>query len=98
MQKVSFAKDSHSFNRFLSYDGAFMYDEQDANYQHYATSLGKFEESPFVVGSYSPSNVKVEQYKTSWTTVGDFPYASSFIRLYSTVTIDGQVYIFGELN
>ena len=51
-----------------------------------------------MVGSFYPDNVKVEHYKTSWSTLGDFPYASSFIGHYSTVTIDGEVYIFGELN
>ena len=96
MQKVSFAKDSHPFNRFLSYDGSSIVDEQDANYEHTYTSLGKYEESPFVVGSFYPDNVKVEHYKTSWSTLGDFPYASTYIEYYSTVTIDGEVYIFGE--
>ena len=37
---------------------------------------------------------KVEQYKTGWITLDDFPYAS-YIEHYSTVTIDGDVYIFG---
>ena len=60
--------------------------------------MGKFEESPFAVGSRTPDNVKVEHHKSTWRTLGDFPYASSYIAYYSTVTIDGELYIFGELN
>ena len=61
--------------------------------------MGKYEESPFAVGSSYPDNVKVEHYKTSWSTHGDFPYATGdYFFYYSTVTIDGEVYIFGELN
>ena len=75
-----------------------MVDKQDANYPHWLTSLGKYEDGPFTVGSYSPSNVKVEQHKSRWTTLGDFPYAKDYFGYYSTVTIDGEIYIFGELN
>ena len=51
-----------------------------------------------MVGSDYPENVKVEQHKSTWTTLGDFPYADGTFSDYSTVTIDGAVYIFGELN
>ena len=78
-----------------------MVEEQDANYPHYKTSLGKYEDGPFTVGSYTlydSRNVKVEHHKSTWRTLGDFPYASRYISSYSTVTIDGELYIFGELN
>ena len=60
--------------------------------------MGKYEDSPFAVASFEPENVKVEHHKSTWRTLGDFPYASSYIVYYSTVTIDGELYIFGELN
>jgi len=94
-QRVWICFNKENFSECKSYDGSSIVDEQDANYEHITNSnvLGKYEDSPFVVGG--ESNVKVEHYKTSWSTLGDFPYAKSYIDGYSTVTIDGEVYIFG---
>ena len=98
MQKVFFAKQIHEFNKLVSFDGTSIVDEQDANYPHTETSLSKYEDSPFAVASFEPENVKVELHKSSWTTLGDFPFVSTYFGFYSTVTIDGEVYIFGELH
>ena len=80
-------------------------DEQSANYKHYGTSLGVYDGSPFAVGGCCDNkeqliinNKEVEQLKDGWTSIGRFPFVSSSISFYSSVTLDNILYIFGKYN
>ena len=80
--------------KFFSFDGETILDEPTANYDHYQTSLGVFDGSPFAVGGVYV-NKEVEHFKNGWTSIGQFPFVSSRIYYYSTVTLENIVYIFG---
>ena len=74
-----------------------MVDEPGAIYNHYGTSLGIFDDSPFALGSRE-ENKEVEHFRSSWTSLGQFPFASTDIYNYSTVTLKNVLFIFGRYN
>jgi len=76
-----------------SFDGETILDEPSANHEHYKTSLGVYDGSPFAVGDYY--HKEVEHFKDGWTSIGQFPFVSQCIWLYSTVTVNNIVYIIG---
>ena len=97
MQKVWFGIFIPS-SQFFSYDGNSVFDEPTAIHQHYVTSLGVFDGSPFALGGYNPSNKEVEHFKTAWRSIGQFPFVSSYVYSYSTVTLENILYIFGKCD
>ena len=66
-------------------------------YDHYMTSLGRYDNTAIAVGSGSlPYNLKVEERRNGiWSTSKDFPFAKTYIKLYSMVTYDENLYLFG---
>ena len=97
VQKVRFEIVIPSSQFVLSYNGISIVDEQTAIHEHYSTSLGVFDGSPFIVGSWD-SNKEVEHFKGSWKSLGQFPFVSLWITKYSTVTVKNVLYIFGNFN
>ena len=85
-------------SQFLfSFDGNVLAVEAKSNFEHYHSSLGKLDGSPFALGSWKTPNKEVELLKSnSWSSIGQFPFEDGpAIYLYSTVTVDNDVYIFG---
>ena len=80
----------------FSFDGKTIRDEPSAIHNHYMTSLGVFDDSPFVVGGSGPDNKEVEHFASSWSSLGQFPFVSFAIYGYSTITLNDVVYIFGK--
>ena len=96
MQKVCFEIVFPSSQFVFSFDGKQVVDEQSTIHNHYGSNLGVFDGSPFVVGSGNPENKEVEHFrKSSWSSVGQFPFVSEYINGYSTLTVKNEVYIFG---
>ena len=76
-------------------------DEPSAIHDHFRTSLGVFDDSPFALGGCSTQlvsscNKEVEHFGSSWFSLGQFPFGASMIYNYSTVTLKNVVYIFGK--
>ena len=62
---------------FLSYDGLAFRNHASSKNDHQLTTLANYNGSPFVVGSYSPGNNKVELYDITtniWTEKEDYSY------------------------
>jgi len=78
-----------------SFDGENIRTEKEANHLHCDTTLGIFKGKPFVVGGYYPKNRKVERFDSSWIELPDFPFARKHIYWYSTVTVGGNLFLFG---
>ena len=76
---------------------------KSANYAHYRTSLGNFENNAVAIGGEStedfPENKKVEIFQgEKWVELDDFPFVTSSIFLYSTVNFRNEMYIFGKFD
>ena len=80
-----------------SFDGNSVVDEPTAIHEHYSTSLGVYDGSPFALGGW-PGNKEVEHFTDSWKSLGQFPFVNEFIDGYSTVTVKNVLYIFGKFN
>ena len=66
-----------------------------ANYNHYATSLGNWQNIPVAVGSYY-SHRHVESFENGfWSTQPDFPFVIYYIFHYSMVSVNGNLFLFG---
>ena len=61
--------------------------------------MGRFENRPIAVGSYSRNNKKVEERRNGvWQTLGDFPFVNSYINGYSMVSYNEELYLFGMFS
>ena len=63
---------------YFSYNGQTSQDHPDSAYSHYYTSLGNIQNTVVAIGSWSPSNNKVELFDiatNTWTSKEPFPYA-----------------------
>ena len=101
LQKVKFKIVIPSLKFDLSFDGETIRHEPSAIHAHFRTSLGVFDDSPFALGGCSSQmvsscNKEVEHFGSSWSSLGQFPFVSSWIYWYSTVTVKNVVYIFGK--
>ena len=74
-----------------------MENEKPSNNDHYLTALGNYKNRPVAVGGISPNNKKVEIYEDGeWVNLDDFPFVSSSIFFYSTVSFGEECYLFGK--
>jgi hypothetical protein len=81
-----------------SFDGKTILEEPSANYDHGFTSLGIYDGSPFALGDGMSENKEVEKFKSSWTSIGQFPFVFEWIAWYSTVNLDNVLFIFGGVT
>ena len=96
MDAKGFVQNCYLNLNLFSFDGKTIVDERSARRKHYSTSLGVFDGSPFALGGYYPNNKEAEHFKTNWTSIGPYPFVATTIYLYSTVTLNNAVYIFGK--
>ena len=68
-----------------------------ARYDHYQTSLGRFENRPMAVGGTSPGyHRKVEELRNGvWRTLDDFSFVNQYIIKHSMVNFNEDLYLFG---
>ena len=86
--------DQISFESKFSYQGNVVSSAPSSTYEHYATSLGRFENRPMAVGSYP--NKKLEERRNGfWLPLNDFPFVNRYIAYYSTVNFNKALYLFG---
>lgn len=78
---------------YFSFEGKTVLSGPTANYPHPFTSLGRVKNAPLIVGGF---NTKVETVQNGvWQTLSDFPFSDTEIHLYSTVSYNDAVYLFG---
>jgi len=69
--------------------------EPMSNYEHFRISLGSFRNIPMAVGDYS--GTQVENFSSGkWNILSDFPFAQSYIRRFSTVSFNSDMFMFGK--
>ena len=78
--------------------GDTLIDASTSNHTHRWISLARLGESiPVAVGG--SSSLKVEALEgDSWRDLDDYPFAESYFYLYSTVTFNNDLYIFGKMS
>ena len=82
----------------FSYQNNTVSSAPSSTYEHYLTSLGRFDNRPIAVGGYSPFlNKKVEELRKGvWRTLNDLPFVEKQIYSYSMVTFNEMLYLFGR--
>lgn len=67
-----------------------------SNYSHFGASLGQVQNTPITVGEFA-RHKKVEALENEiWTELADFPFVDQNIALYSFVTFNESLYLFGK--
>ena len=66
-----------------------------SNYDHFATSLGKIENTPIAVGHIAGKKVEALQ-AGKWNVLSDYPFVESRISEYSMVNFQDALYLFGK--
>ena len=84
-----------------SYDGNSVTLAPSSEYNHYGTSLGRFQNIPIIVGGSNnqfSATKKVEELNSNliWDTLADFPFVEKSIFYYSMVTFQDSLFLFGK--
>ena len=98
MSQVINNKSTKFLTKRWSYQPNSVSSAPSSTYEHAYTSLGRFQNIPIALGHYSGPGNKVEELdNTIWKTLADFPFAD-VMYYYSMVTLDGDLFVFGELT
>ena len=79
----------------FSYDGENVKTAPSSNYDHFATSLGKIENTPIAVGHIAGKKVEALQ-AGIWHGLSDYPFVEERLYGYSMVNFKNVLYLFGK--
>ena len=81
-----------------SFYGEDVNDARPSNHSHRWISLARLGESvPVAVGSSSSRKVEALE-GDNWRDLDDYPFAETYFYLYSTVTFNNDLYLFGKMS
>ena len=81
----------------FSYNGTMVEYQSSSAHEHHATSLGNYKNKAMAIGSELPSNKIVETMSgNQWEQLEDFPFVEEYISVYSIVTFQEDLFLFGK--